>query len=220
MVCRQTVAVPIDLTPYLTPATTAVIALEVQENLLLPDRAIIPGVAAHAQSIGLIERLAGLLAAARRVGARVVYVTDQRRLDGVGGARNLMVGRSMTGRREIADHGPIVAELAPRPQDITIAREHGMTGFFTTPLDAYLRNLGVSTVVITGVSANIAVNGTAIEAMNRGYRVIVPSDGIAGDPPQYVEQLLRYTIRNIALVARVQQILDHWDALPSVPPES
>jgi nicotinamidase-related amidase len=90
-----------------------------------------------------------------------------------------------------------------------------MTGFYTTPLDAYLRNLGVKTVIITGVSANIAVNGTSLEAMNRGYRVIVPSDCIAGDPPDYVTQLLRYTIRNIALVAPVQGILDHWDALPA-----
>ena len=42
----------------------------------------------------------------------------------------------------------------------------------------------------------------------------MPSDCIAGDPPEYVEQLLRYTIRNVAFVAPVQGILDHWNALP------
>jgi biuret amidohydrolase len=123
----------------------------------------------------------------------------------------------VTGPSRDLGHGPIVAELTPQPQDIVIVRSHGMTGFFTTPLDTYLRNLGATTVIITGVSANIAVNGTAIEAMNRGYRVIVPSDGIAGDPPEYVEQLLRYTIRNVALVAPVQAILDHWDTLRAWP---
>jgi nicotinamidase-related amidase len=90
-----------------------------------------------------------------------------------------------------------------------------MTGFYTTPLDAYLRNLGVTTVVLTDVSANIAVNRTAIEAMNLGYQVIVPSDCIAGDPPEYVEQLLRYTIRNVAFVAPVEGILDHRNTLPA-----
>ena len=90
-----------------------------------------------------------------------------------------------------------------------------MTGFFTTPLDIYLRNLGITTVILVGVSANIAVNGTAIEAMNLGYRVVVPSDGIAGDPPEYVEQLLRYTIRNIALVTTIETIVDHWASLPA-----
>lgn len=204
---------PLDLTPYLDPPTTAVIALEVQENLLVPETAMIPGVAAHATSIGLITTLAGLFEAARRVGTRVVYVTDERRADGLGGAANLMVNRSITSGRPNPGHGPIVAELTPHPGDIWIKREQGMTGFFTTPLDTYLRNLGVRTVIITGVSANIAVNGTAIEAMNRGYRVIVPSDGIAGDPAEYVEMLLRYTLRNVAMIAPVSTITDHWATL-------
>jgi len=206
---------PLDLTPHIDPSFTAVVTLEVQENLLLPEKAMIPGLAAHAHAIGLIDRLAKLFDSARRVGVPVLYVTDQRRPDGVGAANNATVDRSITGARRSPGHGPIVSELTPRPEDISIAREHGMTGFYTTPLDAYLRNLGVKTVIITGVSANIAVNGTSLEAMNRGYRVIVPSDCIAGDPPDYVAQLLRYTIRNVALVAPVQGILDHWDTLPA-----
>ena len=121
----------------------------------------------------------------------------------------------MTGVTRDLGHGPIVSELTPRPEDISIEREHGMTGFYSTPLDAYLRNLGVRTVIVTGVSANIAVNGTSIEAMNRGYQVIVPSDCVAGDPPEYVDQMLRYSTRNVALVAPVQGILDYWDTLPA-----
>lgn len=206
---------PLDLTPHIDPASTAVVALEVQENLLLPDRAMIPGLAAHAESIGLVDRLATLFSSARRVGVPVVYVCDERRLDGVGSASSAMVGRSIVpGKRVSPGHGPIVARLTPEPQDISIGREHGMTGFYTTPLDAYLRNMGVKTVIITGVSANIAVNGTAIEAMNRGYQVIVPADCVAGDPPDYVDQLLRFTVRNVGFVAPVQGILDHWDSLP------
>ncbi len=121
-----------------------------------------------------------------------------------------MISRAVKDGSEFFPHGDIVDPLQPQDHDIVIRREHGMTGFYATPLDAYLRNLGVTTVILTGVSANIAVNGTAIEAMNRGYRVIVPSDAIAGDPSEYVAALLRYTIRNVALVAPTQQILEHW----------
>jgi nicotinamidase-related amidase len=210
---------PINVAAEIDPATTAVVALEVQENLLLEDSALIPGLAAHATSIGLIDRLATLLAAARRVGAPVLYVIDTRRPDGIGAAGNERVGRALTGpgrgSTTSATHGPIVAELAPEAEDIVIGRSHGMTGFFTTPLDIYLRNLGITTVILVGVSANIAVNGTAIEAMNLGYRVVVPSDGIAGDPPEYVEQLLRYTIRNVALVTTIETIVGHWASLPA-----
>jgi nicotinamidase-related amidase len=205
---------PLDLTPHLNPASTSIVALEVQENLLLPEKAMIPGLAAHAQAIGLIERLANLFDRARRVGVPILYVTDQRRADGLGAAANIP-GQAMTGVSRGLGHGPIVSQLTPRAEDISIGREHGMTGFYSTPLDAYLRNLGVSTVIITGVSANIAVNGTSIEAMNRGYRVIVPSDCVAGDPPEYVDQMLRYSTRNVAFVTPVQGILDYWDTLPA-----
>lgn len=214
---------PLDLTPHLDPATTAVITLEVQENLLMPETAMIPGLAAHATSIGLIDRLGTLFDSARRVGAPVVYVTDKRTGLGAGrhsdeargAAATVGVGRAITGNPRSNGHGPIVSQLKPHAEDVHLEREVGMTGFYTTPLDAHLRRMGIRTVIITGVSANIAVNGTSIEAMNHGYRVVVPSDCIAGDPPEYVSQLLRFTIRNVGMVAPVQQILDHWDSLPA-----
>jgi nicotinamidase-related amidase len=204
---------PFDIAPHIAPATTAVVALEVQRNLLDPELSMIPGIARHAEQIGLVDRLAGLYAEARRVGAQVVYISDDRRADGLGAPSNLMIARAVKGNQEWFVHGDVVDALKPEPADIVIGRALGMTGFFTTPLDAYLRNLGITTVILTGVSANIAVNGTSIEAMNLGYRVVVPGDGIAGDPPEYVEQLLRYTIRNLAIVTTVDQILAHWNSL-------
>jgi nicotinamidase-related amidase len=208
---------PLDVTPHLNPATTAVVALEVQENLLNDGTAMIPGLTRNAAAIGLVDRLATLYGEARRVGAQVVYVTAEQRADGLGRATNLMISRAVKDGSDSFAHGAIVEALRPEPNDIVIRREHGMTGFYTTPLDAYLRNLGVTTVILTGVSANIAVTGTAIEAMNLGYRVIVPSDAIAGDPPEYVEQLLKYTIRNVALVAPTDAVLAHWATLPTLP---
>jgi nicotinamidase-related amidase len=186
-----------------------------QENLLLPEKAILPGLAAHAHAIGLIDRLAEFFKEARRVGTRVYYITDERRADGYGQPGNVMVKvRPSDDRASQLDHalrhGPIVAELTPHPEDVWLKREQGMTGFFSTPLNTYLSNAGVQTVILTGVSANVGVNGTAIEAMNRGYRVIVAQDGIAGDPPSYVEDLLRYTLRNVSIVAPVEKIVDAW----------
>lgn len=206
---------PFDVAPHIEPATTAVVALEVQEGVLDPDKSFLPGLARSAQEAGLAPRLAELYASARRVGSQMVYVLDQRRHDGLGGATNLMTGHVTKGGQEWFIHGDVIALLTPEPKDLVIAREHGMTGFYTTPLDAYLRNLGIRSVILTGVSANIAVVGTAIEAMNLGYRVIVASDGIASDPPEYKDQLLRYTVRNVALVTPVQTILDYWNKLVS-----
>jgi nicotinamidase-related amidase len=52
------------------------------------------------------------------------------------------------------------------------------SGFFETELDAKLRELGVDTVVITGMQTQICVQTTAADAFFRGYHVIVPPDGV------------------------------------------
>lgn len=51
--------------------------------------------------------------------------------------------------------------------------------------------------------------------MNLGYQVIVPSDCVASDPPEYAETAMRYTIRNVALVAPSTTITEHWAQLPA-----
>jgi nicotinamidase-related amidase len=207
--------VPFDVTPHILPATTAVVALEVQEGLLDPEKSFLPGLTRSAEQGGLVPRLAELYAAARRARAQMVYVLDQRRADGLGAASNLMMAHVTKGGQDWFVHGGVVSPLAPEPGDLVISREHGMTGFYTTPLDAYLRNLGITSVILTGVSANIAVVGTAIEAMNLGYRVIVATDGIASDPPEYKDQLIRYTLRNVALTTPLRPIIEHWAQLSS-----
>jgi nicotinamidase-related amidase len=204
---------PLDLTPHLVPSRTAVVNMECQENLLGPN-SILPGLAASAARVGLVDNCARLFDAARAVGVRIYYCTDERRPDGFGFARNTLVHLRMKGDTDGAGgHGPVMAPISPKPEDVVFRREQGLTGFFATGLDAYLRNTGVTTVIVTGVSLNIAVLGTSIEAMNLGYTVVVPSDCIASDPPEYADWALKGTIRNIAYVVPSSTIVDHWHSL-------
>ena len=203
---------PLDVRPHLDPTGCAVVNMECQEGLL-GERSVLPGLARAAEQVGLVPNLARLYAAARTAGVRVYYCTDERRPDGLGLAKNTLVHLRMPpGHPGGGGHGPVVPELTPQPEDVVFRREQGLTGFYATGLDPYLRNTGAGTVVLTGVSLNIAVVGTAIEAMNVGYTVVVPSDGVASDPPEYADHLLRYTMRNIAFVVPCQSIVDAWSA--------
>ena len=87
-----------------------------------------------------------------------------------------------------------------------------MTGFHETGLDACLRDRDTRTVVLVGVSLNLGIVGTTIEAVNRGYRVVLPTDCVAADPPEYAEPMLRYTLRNLAYVTRSETICEAWRA--------
>lgn len=204
---------PIDVSPHLDPARCAVVNMECQVGLLGPG-SVLPGLARSAAAIGLVANLQRLFDAARGVGVCIYYCTDERRSDGFGFARNTMVSRHMPeGRDGSGGHGAVMPGIEPQPADVVFRREQGLTGFYATGLDPYLRNTGVTTVIVTGVSLNIAVLGTAIEAMNRGYTVIVPNDCIASDPPEYAEVAGRYTLRNIAYVVPSATIVDHWTGL-------
>jgi nicotinamidase-related amidase len=204
---------PLDIAPHLNPRHCAVVNMECQENLL-GSESVLPGLARAASEIGLVENCAALFAAARNVGVRIYYCTDERRSDGLGFARNTMVALRMAGGGDgSGGHGPVMAPIAPQPSDVVFRREQGLTGFYATGLDPYLRNTGVTTVIITGVSLNIAVIGTAIEAMNHGYSVVVPSDCVASDPPEYAAVAMRYTMRNIAFVLPSATIIECWTDL-------
>ena len=70
--------------------------------------------------------------------------------------------------------------------------------------------LGLHTVLPVGVSLNLGIIGTTIDAAQRGYDVVIPTDCVAGDPPEYGDQVLRYALRNIAFTASSQTISETW----------
>lgn len=160
---------------------------------------------------GMLERLAGLLEAARANGARVVYCTISGRSGGWGAAKTPMLdiarARGYTGPEPDRS---IVPELTPVNGDVIVDRTHGMSAFHGTELDTCLRAMGIETVLPTGVSANLGVIGTAIEALNHGYRLVVASDCIAADPPGYGEQMMRYSYRNIAYMSTAADVAAAW----------
>jgi nicotinamidase-related amidase len=104
----------------------------------------------------------------------------------------------------------VIPELAPEPADLVAARYHGMSAFTGTELDAILRAMDIETVVIGGVSLNEAVIGIAIEAVNLGYRVVIPSDAVMGLPYEFGQDVLRYAMRLLGPVVPVDAILAVW----------
>lgn len=202
-----------DLTPHLDPERTAVLVFECQEGVI-GETSHLTGLAAAARDGQLVDHIAALLDAARATDAGIFYCKVAKRADGRGNPFNTPIEmrlREKSGSGTgAADVGDIVEALAPQPSDIVVTREHGMTAFYESGLDSYLRNTGTRTVVLTGVSVNIGILGTAIEAVNRGYTVVVPTDCVAGDPPDYAEAALRYAVRNIAFLSTREEIEAIW----------
>lgn len=132
---------------------------------------------------GILEKIDRLASAFRAAGMPVAHctITLPRDMSGwnvncVLAARLAKVGLLVTGSEAAA----VVPEIAVHLDDIVTERHHGMAPFTGTMLDAELRRHRIDTVVLAGVSTNIALPGAATEAVGNGYSVILAEDCTAG----------------------------------------
>jgi nicotinamidase-related amidase len=106
--------------------------------------------------------------------------------------------------------------LTPQAGDVVISRHRGLTSFHGTELEPLLRNLGVTSVIMTGVSVNGAVMGSGLEAVNRGFTVAVPEDCVAGATDETHDFMLTNIVRLLATVTTSDEIVAQLrDAVPA-----
>jgi nicotinamidase-related amidase len=195
------------------PAHTAIVTQECQGAVIGPHAGLAV-LAEEARRVAL-PNIVRLLPAARAAGVHVVHCLVQRRPDGLGSNHNAKI--FAVGRGEV-DIGPgtpgaaLLPELGPLPTDLVLSRWHGVGPMGGTDLDAVLRNLGVSTVVVVGVSLNIAIPNVVMDAVNAAYRVIVPHDAVAGVPADYGAAMIANTLSLLATITSTDELLRVWAA--------
>lgn len=72
--------------------------------------------------------------------------------------------------------------------------------------------MGIHTVVLAGVSLNVALPLTAADASEEGFRVVVARDAVMGTPAEYAEQVLRNTMAMLADIVTVDDLTTAWAA--------
>ncbi|MFJ1970346.1 cysteine hydrolase family protein [Streptomyces sp. NPDC087903] len=198
------------LSDLLDPTSTVLLTVECQRGVVGPDSAL-PELAREARSSGTLARIARLVAAAHENGIQVIHAIAERRPDGRGASRNARLFRAaerlpvqqLSGSTAVRVAAPIeVAE-----QDIVVRRLHGVSPVHGTELDALLRNLGCRALVVTGVSANVAVPAAVFDAVNLGYTAVVPTDAIAGVPSDYTPVMIRHTLALVATLTTTDEVL-------------
>jgi nicotinamidase-related amidase/MFS family permease len=169
-------------TPPRTPSrkenTMALTVIDPTAALVVIDlqRGIVPDDPDHPFA-AVVRQAAGLAATFRKHGLPVVLVnvvgrpsgrTDHDR-PGSGGGRELP-----------PDWAELVDGLDAQPGDHRITKRR-RNAFHDTGLDTLLRDLGVTQVVLTGISTSGGVESTARAAFDHGYHVVLATDAMA-DP--------------------------------------
>ncbi len=83
----------------------------------------------------------------------------------------------------------IITSIAPRAGELVINKT-SMSAFNSTAIDQILHNLGITTLVVTGVSTECCVAATAHDAADRGYHVLLVEDACRAVTPYLHESSL------------------------------
>lgn len=194
------------------PGATALIVQEVQNGVIGPEAAL-RDLADAAASVGVIPNCARLAAAARAAGVPVIHATAENLPGGFGANGN---ARLFAAARKLgAANAPGTSSVRPVAEvyadgDLILPRYHGLSPMTGTQLDSLLRNAGVQTVVLAGVSLNVAITNLAFDAVNRCYQVVIARDAVAGAPAEYGRQVLAGTLALIATVTTTADLLAAW----------
>jgi len=201
------------LADLVRPPSTAILTMEMQRGVC-GDLASIRLLAEALDESGAVDTTAALLARAREHDVTVVHCTFTMLADRSGTPMNTHIMRNLArDPHYLLDGGPaaeILPSLGRAPGDLISNRHHGFSPFTGTDLDGLLRSRGIETVVTTGVSTNLGIPGTVIEAVNLGYRVIVARDCLAGVPPAYADAVIDNTLAVVATIATARDIVACW----------
>jgi nicotinamidase-related amidase len=191
------------------PDSTAVVCVECQ-NGVLGTESVLPALAAD--SSDLVSSVRRLLDAARQFGVRVVHATYEGSLGGrpTGTARLWRaLGPATVNWAPGTAETAVVADLL-EPSDLVLPRHHGLFPTLDSELLPVLKGFGVDTIVLVGVSLNLAITHTAGHVTQAGFNLVVPRDGVGGTPADYAEQVLNNTIAVLGRLTTVDQLIAEW----------
>ena len=125
--------------------------------------------------VDAVEQSVTLLDAARNVGVSVIYTKVLYHPSGVDGGlfvKKVPALRMLVEGEPLAEIDP---KIPPAPEDLVIVKNYP-SPFFGTSLNSTLMGLGIDTLILLGCSTSGCVRAAAIDAIQYGYRVIVPRE--------------------------------------------
>jgi nicotinamidase-related amidase len=173
----------------------------------------------------IVPACAALLAGLRSHRVPIIHTREGHRPD-LSDAPRAKLERGAPAMR-IGDAGPmgrilirgesghdIVADLAPLPGEPVVDKP-GKGAFYQTDLELMLRNRGIDTLLVCGVTTEVCVHTTIREANDRGYRCIAVADCCASYFPEFHEVGLKMIAAQGGIFGWVAQSADILDALNS-----
>ena len=143
-----------------------------KEAILVVDmlNEFVTGAISCERGLSTIEPNVKLLDAARKAGIPVIFCNDSH-VKGIDREFKLWGEHAIAGTKG----AEVIPELKAGENDYVVPKRR-YSGFFKTDLDMLLRELGVDTLIITGLWIHLCVRQTVVDGFCHGYNVVIPKD--------------------------------------------
>ena len=122
------------------------------------------------RGLKIVPKTAELLNGCREKGIPVIFCNDTH-LKGIDHELKLWGDHAIAG----TEGAEVIPELQLCAKDYVVPKRR-YSGFFHTDLDLLLKELGVDTVIMTGLHTHMCVRHTSADAYQLGYNVVVAKD--------------------------------------------
>lgn len=169
------------------PAKTGVLIVDPQNDFLSEGGAVWDLVGEGVNETKVLEHLVDLRKAAKASGIPVFYsphyYTDEEyeRWQHLNPIDELMFDRKMF--REGTWGAEFHPDLEPDENTIILAPHKGLSNFWTGDTSLQLRQRGIQTIILAGMSANLCVESHLRDATENGFDVVVVKDATTGPGP-------------------------------------
>jgi maleamate amidohydrolase len=162
---------------------------------------------------GVVGAIGRLLDEARRAGVPVVYTTvAYGEGDKVAAAAFIDKIPALLTLEAGSRWVEIDPRLAPRSREPVLNKLFA-SAFFGTPLSSLLAAAGCDSVIVTGASTSGCVRATVVDAIQHGYRPVVPREAVGDRNPAAHEANLYDIDAKYGDVVAVDDVVTHLEEL-------
>ncbi len=189
---------------------TALLAMDFQNDIVHEDGAFKDfGFAAMVTQNDVLGKSSQLLDAARGAGVNVVHVVIKYRPGYPERPSNTGLFEA-TAQASALVEGTWGAEIhdAVPPQDgEPVVTRRGVSGFYASDLASLLSTAGIDTLLLCGVATNFVIEGTAREAADRGFNVIIVGDCCASMSQEVHDSALNTALPFLTTISDLDEVV-------------
>lgn len=157
------------------------------------------------RGLAIVPQTAKLLDGARKAGVPVIFCNDAH-VKGIDHELKLWGDHAIAGTYG----AQVIPELNLSEIDYVVPKRR-YSGFFHTDLDLLLKELGVDTVIMTGLHTHMCVRHTSADAYCLGYNVVVAKDATNSFTEEDYTYGLKYLITTYgAEITDVDSLVAKW----------